>query len=142
MWQRPDTVREQGGDEIFRDSLDSLTDLTVNGSADDDTLIVDFSGGTPPAGTVMTFNGGDQSTAGDVLIGISGSGNSENVLRAVEYANGIGCKTIGLTTSTGGRLKDLAQRPLAIPSDHMGRLEDAFFILTHIMCYAFIEKAF
>jgi D-sedoheptulose 7-phosphate isomerase len=81
-------------------------------------------------------------TAGDVLIGISGSGNSENILRAVEYANGIGVKTIGLTTSTGGRLKDTAQLPLVIPTDHMGRLEDAFFILTHIMCYAFIEKAF
>ncbi len=80
--------------------------------------------------------------AGDVLIGISGSGNSENVLRAVEYANQIGCRTIGLTTSTGGRLKDLAQLPLVIPTDHMGRLEDAFFILTHIMCYAFIDKAF
>lgn len=80
--------------------------------------------------------------AGDVLIGISGSGNSENVLRAVEYANEIGCKTIGLTTSTGGRLKDIAGLPLMIPTDHMGRLEDAFFVLTHIMCYAFIDKAF
>jgi len=80
--------------------------------------------------------------AGDVLIGISGSGNSANVLRAVEYANQINCKTIGLTTSTGGRLKDIAQLPLVVPSDHMGRLEDCFFILTHILCYAFIEKAY
>jgi D-sedoheptulose 7-phosphate isomerase len=79
---------------------------------------------------------------GDVLIGISGSGNSPNVLRAVEYANGIGCRTIGLTTSAGGRLKDIAQLPLAVPSDHMGRLEDSFFVITHILCYAFIEDVF
>ena len=79
-------------------------------------------------------------TEGDVLIAISGSGNSPNILRAVEYANSIGCRTIGLTAGTGGRLKDLAGLPLLVPSDHMGRLEDSFFILTHILCYAFIEE--
>jgi len=77
---------------------------------------------------------------GDVLIGISGSGNSKNVLLATEYANSIGCKTIGITTSTGGKLKDIAQLPLLVPSDHMGRLEDCFFAITHILCYAFIEE--
>ena len=79
---------------------------------------------------------------GDVLVAVSGSGNSPNVLRAVEYANQIGCRTIGLTTSTGGRLREIAQLPLAVPSDHMGRLEDSFFIITHILCYAFIERVF
>jgi D-sedoheptulose 7-phosphate isomerase len=79
---------------------------------------------------------------GDILIGISGSGDSENVLRAVAYANKIGCKTIGLTTSTVGRLKDLVQLPLVVPSKHMGRLEDCFFALTHILCYAFIDGAY
>ena len=53
---------------------------------------------------------------GDVLIAISGSGNSPNVLRAVEYANSAGVQTIGLTTSQGGKLKDLAQLPLLVPS--------------------------
>ena len=77
---------------------------------------------------------------GDVLIGISGSGNSPNVLRAVEYAKQIGCRTIGLTTAQGGRLKDIADLPLLVPSNHMGRLEDAFFIITHVLCYAFIEN--
>jgi len=76
---------------------------------------------------------------GDVLIAISGSGNSPNVLRAVEYANGIGCVTIGLTTARSGRLRELASVPLLVPSSHMGRLEDTFFIVTHILCYAFIE---
>ncbi|MBN2023947.1 MAG: SIS domain-containing protein [Pirellulales bacterium] len=79
--------------------------------------------------------------AGDVLIAISGSGNSPNVLKAVEYANRIGCRTIGLTTAQGGRLKDLAQLPLVVPADHMGHLEDCFFVMTHLLCYAFIDKA-
>lgn len=77
--------------------------------------------------------------AGDLLIGISGSGNSENVLRAIDYANEIGCKTIGLTTGEGGKLKDLVSLPLLVPSTHMGRLEDCFFIMTHVLCYAFME---
>jgi len=77
--------------------------------------------------------------SGDVLIAVSGSGNSPNVLRAVEYANGVGCVTIGMTTGRGGRLKDLASLPLLVPSTHMGRLEDAFVVMTHILCYAFIE---
>jgi D-sedoheptulose 7-phosphate isomerase len=78
--------------------------------------------------------------AGDILIGISGSGNSPNVLRAVEYANGIGCRTIGLTTDASGQLRALAQLPILVPSKHMGRLEDSFFAITHILCYAFIEE--
>jgi len=77
---------------------------------------------------------------GDVLIAISGSGNSPNVLRAVEYANQIGCRTIGLTTSRGGRLRQIVQLALTVPADHMGRLEDCFFVITHILCYAFMEK--
>ena len=77
---------------------------------------------------------------GDVLIAISGSGNSPNILRAVEYANGVGCSTIGLTTGLSGMLKDLATLPLLVPSNHMGRLEDSFFIMTHILCYAFMEE--
>ncbi len=77
--------------------------------------------------------------SGDLLIAISGSGNSPNVLRAVEYAHTVGCRTIGLTTGAGGKLGPLSQLPLLVPSRHMGRLEDCFFILTHILCYAFIE---
>ncbi len=79
---------------------------------------------------------------GDVLIAISGSGNSANVLRAVEYANEVGCRTVGLTTAGGGRLKDLVEIPVLVPTDHMGRLEDSFFIVTHIFCYAFMEGGY
>ena len=79
--------------------------------------------------------------ANDVLIAISGSGNSANVIKAVEYANSIGCRTLGLTTGEGGRLREIADLALTVPSKHMGRLEDCFFIMTHILCYAFIENA-
>ncbi len=79
---------------------------------------------------------------GDVLIAISGSGNSANVLRAVEYANEVGVTTVGLTTAGGGQLKDMARIPILVPTDHMGHLEDAFFITTHILVYAFIEGAY
>lgn len=76
---------------------------------------------------------------GDALISISGSGNSPNVLKAVEYANEVGCATIGLTTSESGKLRDMVTVPLTVPSRHMGRLEDCFFIFTHVLCYAFME---
>jgi D-sedoheptulose 7-phosphate isomerase len=78
---------------------------------------------------------------GDLLIAISGSGNSPNVLRAVEYANEVGCRTIALTQSSGGALKDLARLTLGVPATHMGRLEDCFFIVTHVLMYAFMERA-
>ena len=79
---------------------------------------------------------------GDVFIGVSGSGNSKNVLLAAEYANSVGCTTIGLTTGEGGKLKDICTIPLVVPSKHMGRLEDTFFIMTHILCYAFMEDVY
>jgi D-sedoheptulose 7-phosphate isomerase len=78
--------------------------------------------------------------AGDVLIAISGSGNSKNVLRAVEHAHTVGCRTIGLTTAEGGQLGSLVQLPLLVPGKHMGRLEDCFFIVTHILAYALMEE--
>jgi D-sedoheptulose 7-phosphate isomerase len=73
--------------------------------------------------------------AGDLLLAISGSGNSENVLRAVRYANSVGCRTIGLAGFGGGKLRQEAQQCLVIPSDHMGRAEDAHMIVLHAVLY-------
>jgi len=78
--------------------------------------------------------------AGDVLIAISGSGNSANVLRAVEYANSIGCGTIGMTTREGGKLREICGLALEAPGKHMGRLEDSFFVMSHILCYILMEE--
>jgi D-sedoheptulose 7-phosphate isomerase len=76
-----------------------------------------------------------------VLIAISGSGDSRNVLAAVEYANGIGCRTIAMTRAGGGALKEMAQLSLRVPESHMGRLEDGFMVMAHIIAYAFMEHA-
>jgi D-sedoheptulose 7-phosphate isomerase len=78
---------------------------------------------------------------GDILLAISGSGDSRNVLNAVGYAQTIGCRTIGLTRAEGGALKDKADLKLSVPGDHMGRLEDCFTIIGHILSYAFMEGA-
>lgn len=78
---------------------------------------------------------------GDVLLAISGSGNSENVLRAVMYANSVGCKTVGFTGFGGGKLKVLAQEVIVVDSDHMGRVEDMHLILQHMICYWYMEHA-
>ncbi|MCX6591022.1 MAG: SIS domain-containing protein [Acidobacteria bacterium] len=76
---------------------------------------------------------------GDVVLAISGSGNSPNVLRAIEYGNEIGCKTIGLTGRTGGRLGELAQLNINVAEPHMGRIEDGHHIICHMMCYYFMD---
>jgi D-sedoheptulose 7-phosphate isomerase len=77
---------------------------------------------------------------GDVLIAVSGSGNSPNVLRAVEYANSIGCRTIGLCGRDGGALGKLAGLSLHVAHPHMGRIEDAHLIMLHMIGYYFMEQ--
>jgi len=75
----------------------------------------------------------DQLEPGDVVIGISASGNSLNVLRAVEYARGEGAITIALTGFGGGKLKQLADESIALSSRDYGQVEDAHLALTHIL---------
>ncbi len=76
---------------------------------------------------------------GDIVLAISGSGNSPNVLRAVEYANSIGCVTLGLTGYQGGRLAPLCQHALVVPSNHMGRIEDLHMLTCHLISYYFMD---
>ena len=76
---------------------------------------------------------------GDVLIAISGSGNSPNVLRAVEYANSIGCHTIGLSGRDGGQLAAMSRLSIHVPEPHMGRIEDAHLAVCHMIGYYFME---
>ncbi|HIE53167.1 MAG TPA: SIS domain-containing protein [Armatimonadetes bacterium] len=77
---------------------------------------------------------------GDVVIGISGSGNSENVLQAVRYAREHGGVTIGFTGFQGGKLKDLAEECLIVPSNDMQNIEDAHLVLTHILMQVFHRR--
>ncbi len=69
----------------------------------------------------------------DVLIGISTSGNSPNVLRAVEVARGLGMKTIGLT-GNGGRLASIADVTISIPSSDTQQIQETHLIVEHILC--------
>lgn len=78
---------------------------------------------------------------GDILIAISGSGNSPNVLRAIEWANSAGMKTIGLTGRDGGQLGRLSQLEIRVADPHMGRIEDGHMIVCHMIAYYFMEKA-
>jgi D-sedoheptulose 7-phosphate isomerase len=70
-------------------------------------------------------------TPGDLLIAISGSGNSPNVLRAVEWANRHGLKTFGCTGFSGGELRKLAQQSLHVPLEDMGIVESIHLIAFH-----------
>lgn len=70
---------------------------------------------------------------GDVIIAFSGSGNSENVLKAVEYANENGGVTIGFSGFDGGNLAKLARYPLIAPVPDMQKSEDVHFILCHMI---------
>jgi D-sedoheptulose 7-phosphate isomerase len=76
---------------------------------------------------------------GDVLIAISGSGNSPNVVRATEYANSIGCHTIALTGRDGGKLGKAAELEIRVSDHHMGRIEDGHLIICHMMGYYFMD---
>lgn len=79
--------------------------------------------------------------AGDVLVAFSTSGNSPNVVKAVEFARSAGMATVALTGADGGQLAGLADCVLKIADDHVGRVEDAHLIVVHLICYAFAEGA-
>ena len=68
---------------------------------------------------------------GDLLIAVSGSGNSPNVLRAVEWANRNGLRTFGCTGFSGGKLRTLAQQGLHVPLDDMGIVESIHLTAFH-----------
>ena len=74
---------------------------------------------------------------GDIVVAISGSGNSENVIRAVEYAKEQGNKVIGLTGYHGGRLKELSDISLHVEVQSMQVTEDIHMVLDHLMMSIF-----
>src|ERR1019366_9017260 len=70
---------------------------------------------------------------GDLVIGISGSGNSENIIRAIEVAKSRGAKTFGLAGFKGGKLAQAADECITILSDNMQQIEDLHMILLHVV---------
>jgi D-sedoheptulose 7-phosphate isomerase len=69
---------------------------------------------------------------GDLVVGISGSGNSPNVLNAIDYANSHGAHTVGLCGFDGGKLAAVVRTPLLAPVRDMQKAEDAHMILLHV----------
>lgn len=76
---------------------------------------------------------------GDLVMALSGSGNSSNVLHAIEYGNSIGCRTIALSGRDGGKLGSLAQLDIRVADPHMGRIEDGHMAVCHMIAYYFME---
>lgn len=75
----------------------------------------------------------------DVLIAFSGSGNSPNVLSAVEWANAHGLATVGIIGRPGGELAALARHCVCVGSEHMGHVEEGHFLIQHLITYYFME---
>jgi D-sedoheptulose 7-phosphate isomerase len=71
---------------------------------------------------------------GDCLIAISTSGNSENVIRAVEVARACGVRTVGLLGRDGGRLKSLCHASVVVPSQTTARIQEAHILIGHTLC--------
>jgi len=71
---------------------------------------------------------------GDIAIGISTSGNSENVVQAMKKAKAKGLITIGLTGESGGKLKEIVDYCLCIPSNDIPRIQEAHITVGHIIC--------
>lgn len=71
---------------------------------------------------------------GDILIGISTSGNSENIIRALKTANEAGMITVGFTGETGGKMKEHCKYLLNVPSKDTPRVQEVHILLGHIIC--------
>lgn len=69
----------------------------------------------------------------DVVVGISASGNSSNVLKAIQVAREHGAVTVGFTGQNGGKLKGVAEHCILVPSNHITQQEDAHLILDHVI---------
>jgi D-sedoheptulose 7-phosphate isomerase len=79
---------------------------------------------------------------GDVLVGLSTSGNSPNILKAFEAAHHNGMITIGFTGSTGGKMKDCCDILLNVPSTDTPRIQESHIMLGHIICELVEENIF
>ena len=80
--------------------------------------------------------------SGDILLALSTSGNSANVIQALKKANELGMKTIGLSGSSGGEMNGLCRTLLKIPSSSAARIQEAHILIGHIICELVEEKIF
>jgi len=80
--------------------------------------------------------------AGDVLIGISTSGNSPNVVKAMQKAKELCVLTVGFTGKNGGKMKEICDVMICIPSDDTPRIQEAHILIGHIICQLIEEEMF
>ena len=80
--------------------------------------------------------------SGDVLIALSTSGNSKNVINAIKKANQMKMVTIGFSGNDGGNMKDLCKYNLIIPSDSTARIQEAHILVGHVICKLIEQKMF
>jgi D-sedoheptulose 7-phosphate isomerase len=79
-------------------------------------------------------------SAGDVLVGISTSGNSANVVHAFEAAREIGVRCIAMTGAKGGKIADLAELAIKVPSTQTNEIQEMHILIGHMLC-GFVEEA-
>jgi D-sedoheptulose 7-phosphate isomerase len=79
---------------------------------------------------------------GDVVIGISTSGTSKNVYKALVKATELGCRTIGLLGNDGGSIKELVDVDLVVPSQNTPRIQEGHLTIIHIVCDLLERKMF
>jgi D-sedoheptulose 7-phosphate isomerase len=77
---------------------------------------------------------------GDIVIAISGSGNSENVVRALQFAHSSGAHAVAMTGRDGGKLGTVSTLHINVAEQHMGRIEDAHLALCHMLAFSFIDN--
>ena len=77
---------------------------------------------------------------GDLLLAISVSGSSPNIVKTVEWANDNGLLTLALAGGRKGRIVEMCDKAIVIDSEHYGRVEDAQMLICHMICYAFMEN--
>ncbi|MGY8655606.1 MAG: D-sedoheptulose-7-phosphate isomerase [Verrucomicrobiia bacterium] len=77
---------------------------------------------------------------GDIALTLSVSGNSPNLVKAMEWAKDNGLQTVALVGAKRGRLAEIADDVIVIDSEHYGRVEDAQMGICHLLCYAFMEN--
>ncbi len=79
---------------------------------------------------------------GDILVGISTSGNSPNVVKAMLNAKEIGMLTVGFTGSKGGKMKEICDIMIQVPCDDTPRIQEAHILVGHIICQLIEEEIF
>ena len=79
---------------------------------------------------------------GDVLLAISTSGNSPNVIKAVEMAQSKGMKVIGLLGGSGGKIKSIVDLPIVVPSSNTQRIQEGHITIAHIICELVEDKLY